>query len=91
MFDNAPDWAAVAAFVPPAGPGRVLITSRDPFLPPGLALDVPVLGKGEDGAGRLRGPRHPASRARRRRRNMRVGLPVRWLLILSFLSMGAGT
>jgi Domain of unknown function (DUF4062)/Tetratricopeptide repeat len=46
MFDNAPDWAAVAAFVPPAGPGRVLITSRDPFLPPGLALDVPVLGKG---------------------------------------------
>jgi hypothetical protein len=43
VFDNAPDWAAVAAFVPPAGPGRVLITSRDPFLPPGLALDVPVL------------------------------------------------
>jgi Domain of unknown function (DUF4062)/Tetratricopeptide repeat len=46
MFDNAPDRAAVAAFVPPAGRGRVLITSRSPFWPPGQALQVPVLDTG---------------------------------------------
>ena len=43
MFDNAPDRASVARFVPPAGPGRVLITSRNQIWPPGQALDVPVL------------------------------------------------
>ncbi len=42
LFDNAPDRASVARFVPPAGPGRVLITSRNPNWP-GQALDVPVL------------------------------------------------
>ena len=29
--------------MPPAGPGRVLITSRNQIWPPGQALDVPVL------------------------------------------------
>ena len=43
VFDNAPDRASIAAFVPPAGRGRVLITSRDQIWPPGQALDVPVL------------------------------------------------
>ena len=43
IFDNAPDRASVAAFVPPAGPGRVLITSRNQIWPPGQALEVPVL------------------------------------------------
>ena len=43
MFDNAADMASVAAFLPPAGPGRVLITSQNPNWPPGQALDVPVL------------------------------------------------
>ena len=43
VFDNAPDRAAVAAFVPPACPGRVLITSRNQIWPPGQALEVPVL------------------------------------------------
>jgi hypothetical protein len=42
VFDNAPDRASVAPFVPPAGRGRVLITSRDQIWP-GQALDVPVL------------------------------------------------
>src|SRR5690348_10684937 len=42
VFDNAPDRASVAPFVPPAGPGRVLITSRNPNWP-GQALQVPVL------------------------------------------------
>ena len=40
VFDNAPDRASVARFVPPAGPGRVLITSRNQIWPPGQALDV---------------------------------------------------
>ena len=42
LFDNAPDRASVARFVPPAGPGRVLVTSRNPNWP-GQALEVPVL------------------------------------------------
>jgi hypothetical protein len=45
VFDNAPDWASVQAFVPPAGPGRVLITSQNQHWPPGQAFDVPVLDR----------------------------------------------
>ena len=44
IFDNAADMASVAAFLPPAGPGRVLITSQNPNWPPGQAMEVPVLG-----------------------------------------------
>jgi hypothetical protein len=43
VFDNAPDRASVAPLVPPAGPGRVVITSRNQIWPPGQAVDVPVL------------------------------------------------
>ena len=43
LFDNAPDRASVEAFLPPAGRGRVLITSRNPNWPPGQVVDVPVL------------------------------------------------
>ena len=43
IFDNAPDRASVAAFLPPAGRGRVLITSQNALWPPGQALEVPVL------------------------------------------------
>jgi hypothetical protein len=43
VFDNAPDRAALERFVPPAGPGRVLITTQNQHWPPGQALDVPVL------------------------------------------------
>jgi hypothetical protein len=42
LFDNAADMVSVAAFLPPAGPGRVLITSQNPDWP-GQAMDVPVL------------------------------------------------
>ena len=45
VFDNAPDRASVAAFVPPAGPGRVLITSRNQIWPPGQAVEVPMLDR----------------------------------------------
>ncbi len=43
VFDNAPNRASVAPFVPPAGHGRVLITTRNQIWPPGQMLDVPVL------------------------------------------------
>ena len=44
IFDNAPDQRAVRAFMPPAGNGRVLITSQSAIWPPGQAMEVPVLG-----------------------------------------------
>jgi hypothetical protein len=43
VFDNAPDRASVTPFVPPAGPGRILITTQNQIWPPGQAVDVPVL------------------------------------------------
>ena len=43
VFDNAADLASVEAFVPPAGPGRVLITTQNQHWPPGWAVQVPVL------------------------------------------------
>ncbi len=43
MFDNAPDLASVERFLPPAGPGRILITSQNPDWPHGQPLPVPVL------------------------------------------------
>ncbi len=46
VFDNAPDRASVEPFVPPAGPGRVLITTQNQHWPPGQALEVPVLDAG---------------------------------------------
>jgi len=42
VFDNARDRTSVERFVPPAGPGRVLITTQNQNWP-GQALDVPVL------------------------------------------------
>ena len=42
IFDNAADMASVAAFLPPAGPGRVLITSQNPNWP-SRPLHVPEL------------------------------------------------
>jgi hypothetical protein len=43
VFDNASGPDAVEALLPPAGNGRVLITSRNALWPPGQALEVPVL------------------------------------------------
>jgi hypothetical protein len=42
IFDNAADMASVAASLPPAGPGRVLITSQNPHWS-GRLLEVSVL------------------------------------------------
>ncbi|HET7017449.1 MAG TPA: hypothetical protein VFI65_26240, partial [Streptosporangiaceae bacterium] len=43
VFDNVPDLASVQPFLPPAGPGRVLITSQSQHWPPGWSVQVPVL------------------------------------------------
>jgi hypothetical protein len=45
VFDNALDRAALAPFVPPAGPGRVLVTTQNQHWPSGQALYVPVLDR----------------------------------------------
>jgi hypothetical protein len=44
IFDNAPSPQAVEALLPPAGRGRVLITSRDALWPGVQAVEVPALG-----------------------------------------------
>ena len=44
IFDNAPDMASVAGFLPPAGPGTVMITSQNPNWP-GPVREVPVLDR----------------------------------------------
>ena len=46
IFDNVDDRASVQGFLPPAGPGRVLITSQNPNWPRRQALDVPELETG---------------------------------------------
>jgi hypothetical protein len=43
VFDNAPSLEALQKVLPPAGNGRVLITSQNPAWPAGRAVDVPVL------------------------------------------------
>jgi hypothetical protein len=43
VFDNVPGRTAVTPFVPPAGAGRVLITTQNQHWPHGQTLDVPVL------------------------------------------------
>jgi hypothetical protein len=43
IFDNAPDQVSVHRFLPPAGRGRVLITSQSAVWPRGQAVEVPVL------------------------------------------------
>ena len=43
IFDNVPDLAAIEAFLPPAGRGRVLITSQSGLWPSGQGIEVGVL------------------------------------------------
>jgi hypothetical protein len=43
IFDNAADRASLERFLPPAGNGRVLITTQSQLWPAAQALDVPVL------------------------------------------------
>jgi len=45
VLDNVPDPAAVAGLVPPAGGGRVVITSQFGFWPGRAVLEVPVLDR----------------------------------------------
>jgi hypothetical protein len=43
ILDNVTDLGAVERFIPPAGLGRVVITSQNQHWPPGWAVQVPVL------------------------------------------------
>jgi Tetratricopeptide repeat len=43
IFDNAAELASVAEFLPPAGPGQVLITSQSSLWPPTQAIEVAAL------------------------------------------------
>jgi hypothetical protein len=43
VFDHAPDQESVRPFLPPAGRGRVLITSQSALWPSSQALNVPLL------------------------------------------------
>ncbi|MFI7447474.1 tetratricopeptide repeat protein [Nonomuraea sp. NPDC049714] len=43
IFDDVAEADLLRAFLPPAGPGHVLITSRSAHWPPGQGLDLPVL------------------------------------------------
>ena len=45
VFDNVPDPTAVRDLLPPAGHGRVVITSQHGFWPGRQQLEVPVLGR----------------------------------------------
>jgi hypothetical protein len=44
VFDNAPDEASVRRFLPPAGPGRLLVTSQSPHWQGRRVLEVRPLG-----------------------------------------------
>ena len=46
VFDNALDRASIEPFLPPAGPGRVLITTQNQHWPPGQAFELPLLDHG---------------------------------------------
>jgi hypothetical protein len=43
VFDNVLDFESVKTFLPPAGPGRVLITSQSQHCPRGWPVEVPAL------------------------------------------------
>jgi hypothetical protein len=66
VFDNAPGRASVERFLPPAGGGRVLVTSRNALWPPGQGVEVPVLDLGAAAgflAARTGDADHPAAAA----------------------------
>lgn len=43
IFDNAPEAASLERFLPPTGPGQILVTTQSQHWPPGCSLEVPVL------------------------------------------------
>ena len=76
VFDNAPDRASVAPFVPPAGPGRVLITTQNQHWPPGQAVDVPVLDPGVAADFLVNRTGDPDRAAARKLASVLAGLPL---------------
>lgn len=46
IFDNVLEAASVGRFLPPSGPGQVLVTTQSQYWPPAQFLEVPVLETG---------------------------------------------
>jgi hypothetical protein len=74
-FDNASGLASVAAFLPPAGAGQVLITSQNPNWP-GQVLDVPMLDPETAAEFLVSRTRDPDRQAARELADLLGGLPL---------------
>jgi hypothetical protein len=91
IFDNAPDPASVAAFLPPAGNGQVLITSQNPHWP-GHALEVPVLNAAIAAGFLINRTRDPDRRAAEELAGELGGLPLALEQAASYMTaVGQGT
>ena len=90
IFDNAADLASVAAFLPPAGPGRVLITSQNPNWP-GQALDVPVLDPDVAAGFLVSRTGDPDRQAARDLAGMLGGLPLALEQAAAYIQAAGGT
>src|SRR5262249_43831789 len=91
VFDNAPGQEAVRRFLPPAGRGRVLITSQSAVWPPGQAVQVPVLDT-QVAAWFLAGPAgDPGGRAARDLAAELGGLPLALEQAAAYIEATAGT
>jgi hypothetical protein len=77
ILDNAADMASVETFLPPSGPGRVLITSQNPAWP-GQPLDVPLLDRDVAAGFLVNRTGDPDSRAALDLADLLVGFRWRW-------------
>jgi hypothetical protein len=75
IFEDAVDMASLADFLPPAGPGRVLITSQNPNWP-GQVLDVSPLGADVAAEFLVSRTRDPDRQAARDLADLLGGLPL---------------
>ena len=90
IFDNAADMASVAAFLPPAGPGRVLITSQNPSWP-GQVLEVPMLDPDVAASFLVSRTGDPDRQAARELAEMLGGLPLALEQAAAYIQASAGT
>ena len=90
IFDNAANMASVAAFLPPAGPGRVLITSQNPNWP-GQPLRVPELDQDVAAGFLVNRTRDPDRQAALGLAGMLGGLPLALEQAAAYITVVAGT
>jgi Tetratricopeptide repeat len=90
IFDNAAALASVADFLPPAGPGRVVITSQNPAWP-FQPLEVPVLGSDVAAAFLADRTDDPDRQAARDLADMLGGLPLALEQAAAYTQAAGGT